>query len=84
LVSFEEMIKANPTFISKSKSLSNIFQRFDIESRSLLYRLYAKHLVKYQLKQPLNLSDFNAPFTPSKTQKKTLKKMDVFFASPYE
>jgi hypothetical protein len=25
LVSFEEMIKANPTFIAKSKSLSNIF-----------------------------------------------------------
>lgn len=89
LISFEEMIKKSSVFDllpdKTSKSLlSNIFQRFDIESRSLLLKLYQKHLSKYSMKQSLSLAENKAPFKPNKSQRKAFKKLNRIYTSPNE
>ena len=50
VISFEEMAKKTTVFEGTDKPkalLTNIFQRFDVESRSLLLKLYSKHMNKY-------------------------------------
>lgn len=84
VISFEEMVKKTTVFegIEKSKALlTNLFQRFDVESRSLLLRLYSKHMNKYQMKTSLSLADAKGPFKPSKLQRKTIKKINMIFSN---
>ena len=87
MISFEEMIKQNSVFdgFKKPKNLlQNIFQRFDVECRSMLFRLYAKHINKYSVKEPISFAEERAPFTPNKAQKKAIKKINELYANPFE
>jgi hypothetical protein len=82
VISFEEMAKKTTIFEGNDKPkalLTNIFQRFDVESRSLLLRLYSKHMNKYQMKTSLSLANAKGPFKPSKLQRKTIKKINMIF-----
>ena len=84
VISFEEMAKKTTVFEGTDKPkalLTNIFQRFDVESRSLLLKLYSKHMNKYQMKTSLSLAEAKAPFKPSKLQRKTIKKINIIFSN---
>jgi len=50
----------------------------------MLFRLYAKHINKYTIKDPIFFADDRAPFNPSKTQKKVIKKINELYASPFD